>query len=559
MVSHQKPLVGQWDKRHRAVVFIHGVGEQERGDTLMNFVSPIVDWMEKRGTDRPRLESYPRQGGERAYVRITLGNHRFELTEALWATTFKPLPNDLIIRWVARFIFLMVSRYWWHLFRDILLHPNKRSIGWWHIPVEVAHSALLILLFPLALPLVWLLIGLLWLVDTIPLPNILPNAVASALKGVMNYIKEGFADAGAYMEDSAKRDAIRQITEDILEQYQANTNCTEIIVFAHSQGTVVVYDVLTHNPQRTKCKTFIAIGSILSGIRQMYPCHAVFEKRLQKPLKWLFMYARYDPGPAGGLIEWFQPTPDSQDVAPEEILVDNRDTLPEDHVTYSVNRDQVVSRIVDEMFGPTTHHNPYYRDDPQRQVDFNQRRRRVARLALWRTVTYGVLLGVFGFFIWASTANATPTTSMLNGLITINGIKQTFGQSVKLLYRIPSGEDGSITFVPKGTSFVIEITDRNDSPQIVPRGLDRGKFKETAGGGSTYTTNESNLRTGVGNLVVWSAVFKHLVPPAFLAMHFGIVLLIIFRLYRDIFWKKFYEKWQKARHKQYKQWREQQP
>ena len=449
MVSRHRPPVGKWGEVHCAVVFIHGVGEQERGDTLMNFLSPIVWWMKKRlapkfvrryGTNEPEIKSYPRQGGERAYVRLTLGDHRIELTEGLWASAFRPLPNDLLIRWVARFITRMWLKNWFHFIKDILAHPNKRQVGWWHVPYEVAHSLLLILLFLPGLVLVWLLIGLLWLADTIPLPNIFPNAVASALKGVTNFFVEGFGDVAAYMDDLARRDAIRQVIEDIFEEYQANTNCTEIIVFAHSQGSVVAYDVLSRDQLRfPKCRTLITIGSVLSPVQRMYPGHSVFYKdgkkrHLQKPLRWLFFYARYDPGPPGKLSDWFQPREGSEDVEIEQVLVDNRDTIIEDHVTYSVNRDQVVSRIVDEMFHSVDlKENPYYRDKCQRKIDCKERRRRVAQLAVLRMAMYSLLLSVFGFFVWASIVNATPTAAMLNGLTTIPVIKHTFGQSVKLL------------------------------------------------------------------------------------------------------------------------------
>ena len=238
----------------------------------------------------------------------------------------------------------------------------------------------------------------------------------------------------------------------------------------------------------------ITIGSVLSAVQRMYPGHSVFYKdgkkrHLQKPLRWLFFYARYDPGPPGKLSDWFQPREGSEDVEIEQVLVDNRDTIIEDHVTYSVNRDQVVSRIVDEMFHSVDlKENPYYRDKCQRKIDCKERRRRVAQLAVLRMAMYKFLLSVFGFFVWASIVNATPTAAMLNGLTTIPVIKHTFGQSVKLLYRLPSGENGSIIFVPgtrtvlqDGTtvlepdtnSFVVAVTDRNDEPQIVPRSTDR--------------------------------------------------------------------------------------
>ncbi|MBI4298673.1 MAG: hypothetical protein HY666_02825 [Chloroflexi bacterium] len=152
MTSQQKPPVGQWNMPHRAVVFIHGVGEQERGDTLMDFVSPLIMWMEKRlspkfqtkfGTNTPRLDSYPRLGGERAYVRMTLGDHRFELTEALWSTSFRPLPNDMLIKWVIRFFFFMWFANWRNFVSSIVLNPyqpkklSDPKIPLWHPLIKI--------------------------------------------------------------------------------------------------------------------------------------------------------------------------------------------------------------------------------------------------------------------------------------------------------------------------------------------------------------------------------------------------------------------------------------
>ena len=581
MIDQKRTGPGKWDEPHVAVVFIHGVGDQERGDTLMNFASPILRWMNSRlakrfvtqfGTDETRLKSYPREGGQRAYLRATLGEHRFELTEAHWATAFRPLPNDLLIRWAFRFL----PRMWWwnlsHFVRDILVHPDRRRVGLWHAIYDFAHALLLVMVFLPGMLLGMLLMVLLWLTDTIPLPNVVPKVVASVLKGVLNFIVEGIGDIAAYMEDPARRDAIRQVIEDILCEYQSNDSCTSIIVLAHSQGTVVAYDVLSGSEQRyDKCKTLINIGSVLSPVQRMYRDHRVFQDRLQKPLRWIFMYARYDPGPGGPLSDWFLPRPDSQDVDPRQILVDNRDTIIEDHVTYSTNYGQVISLIVDEMFRDLGPDSPYFRDGRQDDIDFDERRRRVGQLAFGRTVTYVVLAYVFGFFVWASVSNAIPATSMLNGLMNINGIRQTVGQSVKILYRVPSAEDGSITFVPvtrieapSGPSafetdragYVVAVTDENDEPLIVPRSRHRIGQTRDESGAWTYATDEANLRTGFGNLVVWSPAFRYLVIPAFFALLVGLGLFVLFRLYRDIIWKYLYDRWHKKRNRQYREWRQ---
>ena len=112
---------------------------------------------------------------------------------------------------------------------------------------------------------------------------------------------------------------------------------------------------------------------------------------------------------------------------------------------------------------------------------------------------------------------------------------------------------------PDKRSFVVEVTDRNDEPQIVPRSKGRFQVQKRTGDGWTYVTDESNLRTGIGNLVVWSAVFKHLVIPALFAILVGLGLFILFRFYRDILWKSSYERWQEKRHNEYREWRENQP
>ena len=583
MSGGQTPPAGEWDKPHRAVVFIHGVGEQGRGDTLMDFLTPIVAWMRERlaprfakqfRMDGPQLESYPREGGSRASVRLTLGGHRIEITEALWATSFRPLPNDLLIRWSFRFL----TRMWWwnlrHVLVDILLHPNARRIGAWHVPIEVVHALLLALVLLLALPLGMLLLLLLWLMDAIPVPGLFPSIAARALRAFMDYLAEGFGDAAAYMEDAARRDAIRQVAEDIMAQYQGNPDCTDVTVVCHSQGTVIAYDLLAPKEGRstyTKCRTLITMGSILSPVQRMYPHHPVFERsdgthRRLQGLKWLFIHARYDPGPGGELSAWFELPPGSR-----QILVDNRDTFTEDHVTYSVNDDQVVSLIVDEMFRSSTPAgNPYFRDEEQRGIDFRERRSRVARLSAVRAATYVGIAGTFLAFAAASVFSAAPAASALNGLAAVPLV----GQSVRLVYRLPSAADGTVTFeagyrIEPGfaaaalsddaRSFVVKVMDRNDQPRIVDRELDRFGTTPLADGGWTYTVDESTLRTGFADLVVWRPVFKHLVLPALFAAHVGVVLIVVFRLYRDIVWKHRYDRRRRERQAAYKEWREAQP
>ena len=235
--ASEKAPAGQWGDPHKAVVFIHGVGSQERGDTLMDFVSPLVNWARGHKTaneeskwsssvNPPDLISYPREGQNRAFVRMKFGDeHRIELTEALWADAFRPLPSDLLIRWSLVFLtrmgFSNLFRYLGRVFKPWTIDavPPIWLFEW-------LHSLLLVFVFPVVLVLGYAVIGVLWLTDIVPLPNVIPNTVAGALRAISQFLTGSLGDIAVYMQDPAKRDAIRQVLEDILDDYENNESCS---------------------------------------------------------------------------------------------------------------------------------------------------------------------------------------------------------------------------------------------------------------------------------------------------------------------------------------------
>ena len=123
-------------------------------------------------------------------------------------------------------------------------------------------------------------------------------------------------------------------------------------------------------------------------------------------------------------------------------------------------------------------------------------------------------MGTFLGFVVASALSAAPATFALNRLSAVPVV----GQAVRLVYRLPSAVDGTVTFEPGSRiesgfaasvlvddpqSFVVRVMDRNDQPQIVARELDRFGTTPLADGGWAYTVDESTLRTGFADLAVW--------------------------------------------------------
>ena len=151
-------------------------------------------------------------------------------------------------------------------------------------------------------------------------------------------------------------------------------------------------------------------------------------------------------------------------------------------------------------------------------------------------------------------------------------ISQTFGQSVKVFYKVPSREGGSITFEPgrrmvveggkpklidDHDGFVIKVEDCGEEPAIVRAPdlrFDQKSRKELGLTVWTYTTGEEQLRTGIAKWI-WRPAFVHIVLPALFTALFSIGVILVFRFYRDIVWKRLFARAARVRDEDYKRWR----
>ena len=120
-----------------AVVVVHGIGEQLRGETLLEWCEPLIrraDYFAKiRGLPLSRIESSNllADGDSHVTVDISVGRAeylRVTFTEALWSKSFLKPRLGQVAHWAAVFAVRAGIRLAGHLWR--------RAIGTWAAPLR---------------------------------------------------------------------------------------------------------------------------------------------------------------------------------------------------------------------------------------------------------------------------------------------------------------------------------------------------------------------------------------------------------------------------------------
>jgi hypothetical protein len=87
-------------------------------------------------------------------------------------------------------------------------------------------------------------------------------------------LSKGLGDLSSYAMDPAQSHRIRSAIETEIKYFAQNDEVGKIHVFAHSQGTAITFETLFHHlpdEYRTKIKTYVTIGSVLSHYYDIAP------------------------------------------------------------------------------------------------------------------------------------------------------------------------------------------------------------------------------------------------------------------------------------------------
>ena len=152
--------------------------------------------------------------------------------------------------------------------------------------------------------------------------------------------------------------------------------CDDLYVVAHSLGCAVSYDTLVQpqNAERAaRVRSLVTIGGILPMVWRTRPHRESFDYSLPSGIRWLNLWARFDPAEGGPIDDprvqmampdraatdarqslrsllWLAPLRSPEPATFEDVAVSNEDNIVLDHTSYWQNVDEVTPRIAREIW-----------------------------------------------------------------------------------------------------------------------------------------------------------------------------------------------------------------
>ncbi len=233
----------------QAIVVVHGIGEQRPTTTLRNFVEAVFP--EARGTKRFLKPDYvsPLVGASSVTVpgRWTLNRPTTDVYELYWAHLIRDTTVGQVYAWAFR-----------------LLSTPKRNVTtklWPHVrALRIVAALLLIALMAIVVLLLlgdgsraWLTTSAAGLVAVFAVVPAILWKVVRALGSPLQHliIANILGDAARYFDTSPANVEVRQRVREsgvrLLDQLHDGGRYGRIIVYGHSLGSVIAYDILAHS------------------------------------------------------------------------------------------------------------------------------------------------------------------------------------------------------------------------------------------------------------------------------------------------------------------------
>lgn len=251
------PGRGQTDqvKYSLGVLFVHGIGEQQRGDTLTEMGDALVKWLtrwcEPQGSVRILGTSLrvPDEGAPstahfdlRLMLPASGSNesvpHTWRLEESWWADTFRPSTFSQLAAWVLSIGSWVLATHF-HGLHDRIRLPTTapmplRVLLW---PVAVLTLAVLVTVALVLTVLVAILaLGVLIL-------RLVPIGPIQSLAGAaQRALAMGFGDLMVLVQSPTRFAAMTDRAR--RELRQLSRRCDAVVVIAHSQGSVVAWEAI---------------------------------------------------------------------------------------------------------------------------------------------------------------------------------------------------------------------------------------------------------------------------------------------------------------------------
>jgi hypothetical protein len=290
----------------QAILVVHGVGEQQKGDTLRRFTNGMVGFLYRRlkedGIPSSALKlTVDLQNGS-AGLRLDTPPQpeEYVVQEVWWARVFQPPDLMAVTQWI---LLAAVDR----------VKLALQSLTW--NPVTWVYALVMPLVMALAgLVLLLLLYGTQALLLLPILSQPIKNILAALQKRAANFMVTVAGDVNIYATDWVYSTEMREELEQHLANLESRQDIQGIHVVGHSLGSLVAYEALSRTypvGPNSKLKTVVTVGSPLDKVNMFFPkSHQFrFESPLPPGIEWLNIYSptdlvsdhlvRYGPPPAG--------------------------------------------------------------------------------------------------------------------------------------------------------------------------------------------------------------------------------------------------------------------
>jgi hypothetical protein len=376
-MSLKLPIPGKPDEGtpHVGIVFVHGIGFQRPGETLLDWSGGIetalVGWRTRvsQGDISKAQRNWPRDlvessdvdlsGTRRSYVTLRIpgvstiadaGPQRWTFTEAFWAAKVESVSLRLVVDWTGR------EGVTWRVVEGVLKKNAPKAFKPY---VELAGKF-------------WLGLFVSALTSAVLLGYIVLRSLLALIpiQAVQDFVTFGkgerflvgwWGDARTLVRDPVQSGTVRKSLDDAIGYLRREHGCKRIVLLAHSGGTIVAYMTLSDPELSARADLLITHGQAISLGRRLEDLERDSDvsaqvqpsvtriMRVAKPedlrvRAWRDFYGTHDPAPIS--------TP--SDIQPANALgsatkVVNLRSIREDHGGYWTNDEEFVLPIIKEI------------------------------------------------------------------------------------------------------------------------------------------------------------------------------------------------------------------
>ena len=275
------------------ILFIHGMGEQARGDTITEMGDATTEWLRRwLGNDGFRLEKAELRSREgaaagtpspatsgRGSATVVLRRsaeregegQRWLLAESWWADAFRPASFTELAWWAIGVGPWLIASQLAGL-RERLKSPLRGPLTWL---VDGLVFVLLFLVAAVVAALIAPLAILLLLLSLIPLPfvGVLAQSIARNLAG-------SFGDLLVFVRSPVRFAAMAERVREDVEAL--GSGCERVMIVAHSQGSAVAWHAIRRTAQaqhgkrreeRTPLVMFVTFGQAFRKLKALHRLH----------------------------------------------------------------------------------------------------------------------------------------------------------------------------------------------------------------------------------------------------------------------------------------------